>query len=53
MSLRLPLDTLVVLFVAALVLLLLAVPLGIPLLAVETLLALWVDPFIDPLAVAT
>ena len=53
MSLRLPLDTLVVLFVAALLLPPLTVPLGIPLLAIETPLVVWMDFLVDPLAVAT
>ena len=53
MSFRLPTDTLVLLFVAALLLPDLAGPFGIPLLVVDLPLVMWVDLLVDPLAVAT
>ena len=53
MGLRLPPDTLVMLFGAALLLPLLAIPVGIPLLPVESPLVVWVDIQVIPLAVAT
>ena len=53
MGLRLPPDTLVVLFSAALHLPDLVCSFGIPLVVVESPLVMWVDLLVDPLAVAT